>query len=64
MTFMAGGIAQSGGFVLHMLVSEAETYSVGILVTLIGAILLASAVVSLGMSLLRHGDEDGSEVVI
>ena len=53
MAFMAGGIAQSGGFFLHMLVGEPETFSAGRVLTLVGAVLLASAVIALGVSLLR-----------
>lgn len=63
MVLMAGGIAQSGGFFLHMLVGEPETFSAGIALTLVGAVLLASAVISLGVSLIRHSDDDREMVV-
>jgi hypothetical protein len=63
MVLMAGGIAQSGGFFLHMLVGEPETFSAGIALTLVGAVLLASAVTSLGVSLIRHGGDDREMVV-
>ncbi len=63
MAFMAGGIAQSGGFFLHMMVGEPESFSAGTALTLVGAVLLASAVISLGVSLLRHGNDE-REVVI
>lgn len=63
MVLMAGGIAQSGGFFLHMLVGEPETFSAGIALTLVGAVLLASAVTSLGVSLIRHGGADREMVV-
>ncbi len=63
MVLIAGGIAQSGGFFLHMLVGEPETFSAGIALTLIGAVLLASAVISLGVSLIRHGGDDRELVV-
>ncbi len=56
---IAGGLFQSGGFFLHMLVGEPESFSAGIAVTLAGAVLLATAVISLGASLLRgHQDEE------
>ncbi|CAN5750079.1 hypothetical protein BH23CHL3_BH23CHL3_08340 [soil metagenome] len=63
MVLIAGGIAQSGGFFLHMLVGEPETFSAGIALTLIGAVLLASAVISLGVSLIRYGGDDREMVV-
>jgi hypothetical protein len=63
MVLIAGGIAQSGGFFLHMLVGEPETFSAGIALTLIGAVLLASAVISLGVSLIRYGGDDRELVV-
>lgn len=52
-TLIAGGVSQSGGFFLHMLVGEAESFSAGIALTLFGAVLLAAAVISLGVALLR-----------
>lgn len=52
-TLIAGGASQSGGFFLHMLVGEAESFSAGIALTLFGAVLLAAAVISLGVALLR-----------
>ncbi len=63
MVLIAGGIAQSGGFFLHMLVGEPETFSIGIALTLVGAVLLASAVISLGVSLIRHSGDDREMVV-
>jgi hypothetical protein len=58
-TLLAGGLGQSGGFFLHMVVGEAETFSAGIALTLVGALLLATAVIALGVSLLRvPGDEE------
>lgn len=56
-TLLVGGVSQSGGFFLHMLVGEAETFSAGIALTLFGAVLLATAVTSLGVSLLRGNQE-------
>jgi hypothetical protein len=55
---VAGGLAQSGGFFLHMLVGEPETFSAGTAVTLVGATLLASAVIALGVALLRGPRDD------
>lgn len=58
-TLLAGGLAQSGGFFLHMLVGQPETFSAGIALTLAGALLLATAVIGLGVALLRDpGDEE------
>ena len=44
---LAGILAQSGGFFLHMLVGQPNQASIGTTVTTIGAVLLASAVVVL-----------------
>jgi hypothetical protein len=52
---VSGGVLQSGGFFLHMLVGEPEAFSAGTAMTLTGAVLLASAVIALGVSLIRHG---------
>ena len=57
-TLLAGGLAQSGGFFLHMLVGDPETFSAGIALTLAGALLLATAVTALGVSLLRVPKEE------
>jgi hypothetical protein len=46
-----------------MLVGEPEMFSAGIALTLIGAVLLASAVISLGVSLIRYGGDDREMVV-
>lgn len=51
---LVGALAQSGGFFLHMLVGEPETFSPGRFVTISGAVLLAGAVVALGVSLIRN----------
>ena len=53
-----GGVGQSGGFFLHMLVGEPESFSAGRALTLIGAVLLATAVISLGVSLIRDAGAD------
>lgn len=63
MVFLVGGIAQSGGFFLHMMVGEPETFSIGRAVTILGAVLLASAVVALGVSLIRQGTDDREGVI-
>lgn len=55
-TLLIGGVSQSGGFFLHMLVGEPESFSAGIALTLFGALLLATAVTSLGVSLIRTND--------
>lgn len=55
---IAGGVGQSGGFFLHMLVGEDGTFSAGTALTLIGAVLLATAVTALGVSLLRGAPEE------
>lgn len=55
---LAGGLGQSGGFFLNMLVGEPESFSAGIALTLVGALLLATAVISLGVELLRGANDD------
>lgn len=57
-TLIIGGVGQSGGFFLHMLTGEPESFSAGIALTLGGAVLLATAVIALGVSLLREVRED------
>jgi hypothetical protein len=52
-TLIVGGLGQSGGFFLHMLVGEPETFSAGIGMTILGAVLLAIAVIALGIDLIR-----------
>jgi hypothetical protein len=56
-TLLIGGLGQSGGFFLHMLVGEPGAFSAGIALTLAGAALLAVAVIALGVALLRAGRE-------
>lgn len=53
-----GGLAQSGGFFLHMLVGEPESMSAGTAMTLIGAVFLALSVIMLGVTLIRISDEE------
>jgi hypothetical protein len=62
-TLLAGGLAQSGGFFLHMLVGEPGTFSAGIALTLAGAALLAVAVIALGVELLRGARDEGEWTV-
>jgi len=50
---LAGILLQSGGFFLHMLIGEEGSSSAGTHVTRLGAILIAAALVSLGIGLLR-----------
>lgn len=57
-TLVTGGVAQSGGFFLHMLVGEPETFSAGIALTMAGAALLAVAVIALGVALIREARQD------
>lgn len=52
---LVGILMQSGGFFLHLLVGQEGTSSVGTLVTRIGAVLLAAALITLGVGLLRAG---------
>jgi hypothetical protein len=49
----AGGLAQSGGFFLHMLVGAPGTASRGTTLTATGAVLLAVSVLTLAVGLLR-----------
>lgn len=53
-TFLIGVVLQSGGFFLHMAIGEAGVASSGTLVTRIGAVLLAVALVGLGIGVLRN----------
>jgi hypothetical protein len=57
-TLIVGGVGQSGGFFLHMLIGEPESFSAGTALTLMGGLLLAIAVISLGVSLIRQGGEE------
>ncbi len=52
-TLLAGILLQSGGFFVHMLVGAEETASAGTWLTRSGAVLLAVALISLGVGLLR-----------
>ena len=53
LTLLTGILLQSGGFFLHMLVGEQGGSSSGTLITRIGAILLAVALIGLGVGVLR-----------
>ena len=55
-TLLAGILAQSGGFFLHMVVGVEGVASSGTWLTRSGAVLLAVALVSLGVGLLRTPD--------
>ena len=48
-------LLQSGGFFVHMLAGEEARSSVGTLLTRIGAVLLAAALIALGVGILRMG---------
>ena len=51
-TLLAGILLQSGGFFLHMLLGDEGAVSAGTWVTRSGAVLLAIALISLGIGLL------------
>ena len=55
LTLLTGILLQSGGFFLHMLVGEEGGSSSGTLITRIGAVLLAVALIGLGVGILRSG---------
>jgi len=57
MILLAGILLQSGGFFAHMLVGEEERVSMGTWMTRSGALLLAVALISLGVGLLRSRAE-------
>lgn len=58
-TLLAGILLQSGGFFLHMLIGVEGAVSAGTWATRSGAVLLAIALISLGIGLLRAtGVED------
>lgn len=52
-TFLLGVLLQSGGFFLHMAIGEQGAASAGTWITRTGALLLAIALVSLGIGVLR-----------
>ncbi len=56
---LAGILLQSGGFFIHFAVGEEGAASLGTTVTRLGAVVLAAALVTLGVGLLRtrRGDE-------
>jgi hypothetical protein len=56
-TLFAGILLQSGGFFVHMVVGEEGTTSAGTWLTRSGAVLLAVALISLGVGLLRSRKE-------
>jgi hypothetical protein len=53
LTLLGGILLQSGGFFVHMLVGQEQRASAGTWMTRSGAVLLAIALVSLGVGLLR-----------
>lgn len=53
LTLLTGILLQSGGFFLHMLIGEEGGSSSGTLITRIGAVLLAVALIGLGVGVLR-----------
>jgi len=60
LTLLGGILLQSGGFFLHMVVGSEGSGSAGTVMTRVGAVLLATALVSLGVGLLRAGDAAAS----
>lgn len=54
MTLLVGILLQSGGFFIHMAIGREGAASAGTVVTRAGAILLAFALVGLGVALLRR----------
>ena len=62
LTLLTGILLQSGGFFLHMLVGAEGVASTGTLLTRIGAVLLAVALIGLGVGVLRaSGKRSGLE---
>jgi hypothetical protein len=57
-TLLAGILLQSGGFFVHMLVGEEGAVSAGTWLSRTGAVLLAIALISLGVGLLRARGEE------
>jgi energy-converting hydrogenase Eha subunit B len=55
LVLLAGILLQSGGFFLHLLVGEQDAGSAGTLVTRTGAILIAVALITVAVGLLRAG---------
>lgn len=55
---LLGILLQSGGFFLHLLVGEEGSSSAGTQVTRLGAVLIAIALVSAGVGLLRRRQPD------
>lgn len=59
--FLGGVLAQSGGFFLHLLVGEEGESSMGTWLTTGGGLLLAVALVSLAVAVLRSGGQPQPE---
>jgi len=55
LTLLTGILLQSGGFFLHLLVGAEGMASSGTLLTRIGAVLIAVALIGLGVGVLRSG---------
>lgn len=54
-TLLLGILLQSGGFFVHLLVGDTGQASLGTTVTRLGALLLAAALIGLGLGILRAG---------
>jgi hypothetical protein len=52
---LLGILLQSGGFFLHLFLGDAGAPSIGTTVTRLGALLLAAALIGLGVGILRAG---------
>lgn len=52
---LLGVLLQSGGFFLHLVVGDVGQASIGTTVTRLGALLLAAALIGLGVGMLRAG---------
>lgn len=61
-TLLVGILFQSGGFFVHMLVGEDGAGSIGTTLTSLGALLLAIAMIGLGVGLLRNSAPDQASV--
>lgn len=59
-TLLAGILIQSGGFFVHMLIGEEGVASGGTWLTRSGAVVLAIALISLGVGLLRETKAEAS----
>jgi len=52
---LAGVLAQSGGFFVHLALGQEGRSSLGTVLTRAGALLIAAALIMLAIGLIRHG---------